>query len=141
MDWPLYRFKLLETIFWNMHSTKKTCATRLMCTGSVPTTGLSTDFLLDNKDQKKAEKALIKAMHWRMEFGVNDMTDDYFPRELYQRGDPQLFGQNRQGKYIVWGGIRNKNEPFIDEMMDLNKRWMVYLNEQCDKFVRDKGYN
>ena len=97
-------------------------------------------FLFDNKDQKKAEKALIKAMHWRMEFGVNDMTDDYFPRELYQRGDPQLFGQNRQGKYIVWGGIRNKNEPFIDEMMDLNKRWMVYLNEQCDKFVRDKGY-
>ena len=36
-------------------------------------------------------------------------------------------------------GIRNKNEPYIDEMVDMRKRWAVYLIEQCDKIVHNKS--
>ena len=97
-------------------------------------------FLLVHKDQKKAQNALIKATHWKMEFGVHDMTQEHFPRELYERGEPEIFGRDKQGKYIVWSGMRNKNEPYIDEIIDLRKRWLAYFMEKLSQIVHDKSY-
>ena len=59
-------------------------------------------FLLDQNDQKKAQNALMKATHWKLQFGIHDMMQEYFPRELYERGDPELFGRNKQGMYNAW---------------------------------------
>ena len=97
-------------------------------------------FLSEQNDQKKAKHCLMKAINWKMQFGVYELTDDFFPRELFERGDPELFGRDKQGKYFVWTGMRNKNEPFISEMIDLNKRWFAYLIEKFDKIVHNKSF-
>ena len=97
-------------------------------------------FLLDNKDQHKAYKALVKANHWKKKFGVHDMTDENFVREFFEWGDPELFGQDKEGRYIVWASVRNKCPPFINELNDLIKQTVVYMNERDDKIVHRKGY-
>lgn len=44
-------------------------------------------FVLVSKTEDSALKALVKVMEWRKSFGVNDLNDEFFPRELYESGN------------------------------------------------------
>ena len=44
-------------------------------------------FVLVTKTEEAALKMLVKALEWRKTFGVNDLTEDYFPEELYKIGN------------------------------------------------------
>lgn len=43
-------------------------------------------FVLTTKTEDAALKALVKCMEWRKTYGVNDFTEEHFPKELYQIG-------------------------------------------------------
>ena len=92
-------------------------------------------FLFTNENFKKAYHALIKAHHWKIKFGVHYKTDEYFPSEIYQWGDPELFGQDKQNRYLLWSRIRRRNQPFVGEMINLMKDFFVHLLNKFDKIV------
>ena len=96
-------------------------------------------FLSKRIQHKNEVDAMLKAYRWKNEFGVYRIKTDDFIRELHERNDPELFGQDKRGKHIIWIGIRNRNEPLIKEMIPLYKQWFVYLYEKHDKIVHDKG--
>ena len=48
-------------------------------------------FVLVTKTEDDALRALVKAMEWRKSFGVNDLTQDYFPQEVYKIGMTSLY--------------------------------------------------
>ena len=44
-------------------------------------------YLLVNKSEDTAFAAFIKTMEWRKSYGVNDFTDESFPKEVFKIGE------------------------------------------------------
>ena len=76
-------------------------------------------FLLDKKNQKQAFTALLNALSWKNEIGVHKRKDDYYMREIFEWGDPELYGRDNEGCFILWFNIRNTNFPNIQVLFNL----------------------
>ena len=96
-------------------------------------------FLLDQKDQQSAFSALLKAMQWKNEFGVHKRTDKYFMREFFEWGDPELYGRDKQGRYIVWANMRNTNQPNNKDIIEIMKMISVHFTNKHDKIAHKNG--
>ena len=96
-------------------------------------------YLLVNKDQQNAYNALLEAIQWKKKFGVHQRTNDYFMREVYEWGDPELCGQDKLGRYIVWHNIRHHNPSIFNEFENLAKLMLAHMHENYDKIVHKRG--
>ena len=97
-------------------------------------------FLNDYNNEEFATKALMKAMVWKKEFGVYDRTDEYFPREFFEIGDPDMFGKDKEGRFVTWANFRNETPPIVNGSVDLLKQMMVHFGEKIDKLVNRNRY-
>lgn len=62
-------------------------------------------FILTNKN---GYKAISKAMVWFNQYKVYDRKDNYFPSEIYEIGNSDIFGRDKFGRMILWMNIYKK---------------------------------
>lgn len=76
-------------------------------------------------DVKSSRDKLLTSMKFQKELGLRDMSDEYFPRELWELGSMRLYGKDKDGRPV--GYLRLKflrKEKMIREMI---KRFIGYL--------------
>ena len=71
-------------------------------------------------DVSKAFPMLLESMKWRKEFGVNRLTDEYFPKEFYLCGAVFSYCPDRDGLKTLF--IRIKMIKRIPEMKPYYKK-------------------
>ena len=96
-------------------------------------------FFINEKDLQKGFLSLLKAMRWKNDFGVYKRNEQYFMREIHQWCDPELFGRDKQGRYILWCNMRNSNFPNLKEFNTFIKQFTVHNIEINDKIVNRNG--
>jgi hypothetical protein len=96
-------------------------------------------FVLTTKSEELALAALDKAMKWRKAFGVNDLTADTFPLEMYRIGEYVApFAKDREGRPVLWGrGVRHRK---CAEWTQLQKQFIVYNYERLDREYSHQGW-
>lgn len=94
-------------------------------------------FILVNKNESDALKALIKAMEWRKSYGVNDRTDQYFPKELYQLELYRPFGHDKDGRETLWSWGKNH---YKSDLGTLEKQFLVHHIEKLDAKTSNEGW-
>jgi len=94
-------------------------------------------FVLVNKSEEAALKALVKTMEWRKTFGVNDFTDDYFPQEIYKIGLYHTNFKDKEDRPVMWGRIGMYHKS---ELTPLIKKFLVYQFEKLDRQTSHQGW-
>ena len=96
-------------------------------------------FLKSFTNEESFVKALTMTMVWKNKFGVYDRTDEYFPRECFEFGDPEIFGKDREDRVLVWGNVRYGSPPIVNQdYFNLFKQLMVHYLEKIDKLCHKK---
>jgi len=95
-------------------------------------------FLLIRKNKvDDALKSLINAMQWRKSFGVLELSDKDFPREIYQCGYINVYGNDLNGGSVIVmrGNINKKIKSWIPVM----RKYFIYQVEKVDVNNNGKG--
>ncbi len=95
-------------------------------------------FLLVRKNKvEDALKSLINAMQWRKSYGVLEINDQDFPREIYQCGYAIIYGTDINGASVVImrGNINKKIKSWVPIM----KKFFIYQIEKIDAQNNGKG--
>jgi len=85
---------------------------------------------LEFKDSnvEEALKMMVTAMKWRKQIGVNQMSENSFPREYFQMGGIFSYGQDVGGAQTIV--FRVKANKKISEWTELLKKFIVFLIER-----------
>jgi len=95
-------------------------------------------FILVNKTEDSALKALIKAMQWRNSYGVNDFNEEYFPKEIYKIGQLARFCKDKEDRQILWAIAKNVHKSA--ELGTLIRQYTVYQYELIDRQTSHQGW-
>lgn len=97
-------------------------------------------FLLYKKNNvDEALKALDFAMKWRKSFGVRDIKETDFPREIYQAGGIIQYGHDIHGARILI--IRANIHKRIKSWDEVLRKYLVFNVEKLDSTPDGKGIN
>lgn len=83
--------------------------------------------------------AIVEALKWKKTFGVNKITEDYFPREAKQLFAPLLHGRDRNGKTVFYYNLRAINSPKFGELTTLMKQFAAFMANHIDRCVGHSG--
>jgi len=78
----------------------------------------------------KAFQSLDKAMKWRKEFGVLDLNESHFPKEIYQSGCVFIYEKDLNNNPVII--IRAKGLKKIKSWVPTLNKYMVFLFEKID---------
>lgn len=95
-------------------------------------------FLISNKKSTdSALNSLVKAMKWRKSFGVLDLSETDFPREMYGSGYMTLYGKDLNGATVMIfrGNVNKKIKSWVPVM----EKCFVYFLEKADASNDGKG--
>jgi hypothetical protein len=85
---------------------------------------------LEKSNVDKAFQSLDKAMKWRKEFGVLDLSESDFPKEIYQSGCVFIYEKDLNDNPVII--IRAKGLKKIKSWVPTLNKYMVFLFEKID---------
>lgn len=80
---------------------------------------------------------LRKTMEWRNEFGIHISEDAMFPLEFYKIGALFPYENDRKGNLVLY--LRIKYHQKIDEMVEVEKHFLVHTFEKIDRITDGQG--
>jgi len=80
---------------------------------------------------------LRKTMEWRNEFGIHISEDAMFPQEFYKIGALFPYENDRKGNLVLY--LRIKYHQKIDEMVEVEKHFLVHTFEKIDRITNGQG--
>lgn len=80
---------------------------------------------------------LRKTMEWRNEFGIHISEDAMFPQEFYKIGALFPYENDKQGNLVLY--LRIKYHQKIDEMVEVEKHFLVHTFEKIDRITNGQG--
>jgi hypothetical protein len=95
-------------------------------------------FVLVNKSEETALRALIKAMQWRKSYGVNDFNDQYFPEEIYKIGLLANFCKDKDDRQVLWQSGKYFHKSA--ELGQMLRQYTVYQFEKLDRQTSHQGW-
>ena len=96
-------------------------------------------FLLEKEGNEPAAfQALLSALQWKQSFGVHDRPDAHYPAELWLLNDIEIAGQDRQGRLVQWGSIRNKR--YFKPIAALARQFVAHVLERADRAAGEGGF-
>ncbi|RWS27732.1 motile sperm domain-containing protein 2-like protein [Leptotrombidium deliense] len=96
-------------------------------------------FLKDKQNsEKQALDALVEAMKWRKSFGVNDIKETDFPQEFWEMGEAHIYERDKNGVLPCY--IRVKYHKQFGEIMEISKKFVVFLIEEMDRETGGKNW-
>src|SRR6185437_4950041 len=95
-------------------------------------------FILDHKnDTTNAFKVLVEAMKWRKTFGINDLSEEDFPREFFENALVFPCGLSKHGYSIIY--IRAQMVNKLDAFSELHKRFYAFVLNKLDIETNGSG--
>lgn len=91
-----------------------------------------------NFNETKATDALLKTLQWRRESGINSINDQDFFAELWEISQFEIYGQDHQGRTILWTTVHNVAIP--KELMEMTKRFAMHIYERADRIAGRNGF-
>jgi hypothetical protein len=85
---------------------------------------------LEKSNVDKAFESLDKAMKWRKEFGVLDLNESDFPKEMYRSGCAFIYQNDLNNNPVII--IRVKVLKKIKSWVPTFNKYMVFLFEKID---------
>lgn len=80
---------------------------------------------------------LRNTMEWRNEFGIHISEDAMFPLEFYKIGALFPYENDRKGNLVLY--LRIKCHRKIDEMVEVEKHFLVHTFEKIDRITNGQG--
>lgn len=80
---------------------------------------------------------LRKTMEWRNEFGIHISEDAMFPLEFYKIGALFPYENDKNGNLVMY--MRIKYHKKIDEMVEVEKHFLVHTFEKIDRITNGQG--
>jgi hypothetical protein len=80
---------------------------------------------------------LRKTMEWRNEFGIHISEDAMFPMEFYKIGALFPYENDKEGNLVLY--LRIKYHRRIDEMVEVEKHFLVHTFEKIDRITNGQG--
>lgn len=80
---------------------------------------------------------LRKTMEWRNEFGIHISEDAMFPMEFYKIGALFPYENDKEGNMVLY--LRIKYHRRIDEMVEVEKHFLVHTFEKIDRLTNGQG--
>lgn len=80
---------------------------------------------------------LRKTMEWRNEFGIHISEDAMFPLEFYKIGALFPYENDKKGNLVLY--LRIKYHRKIDEMVEVEKHFLVHTFEKIDRITNGQG--
>ena len=76
--------------------------------------------------------AILKAMKWRKDFGINQLSDTSFPEEFYKAGTLFPYGHDLEGRRVMVLRVKAVKDV-SDEWTELYQRFGVYVMDKLAK--------
>ena len=89
-------------------------------------------FELGANDEGDIVQAMIRTLKWRKSYGVKNLTDDYFPQEIYKIGLLVDIGKAKSGQPVLLIRL-NRWRRVSPEFREIAKRFLVHQVEKYDK--------
>lgn len=93
--------------------------------------------LARNRRVNETMEMLKKTMEWRNEFGIHISEDAMFPLEFYKIGALFPYENDRKGNLVMY--LRIKYHRKIDEMVEVEKHFLVHTFEKIDRITNGQG--
>lgn len=93
--------------------------------------------LARNRRVEDTLKMLRNTMEWRNEFGIHISEDAMFPLEFYKIGALFPYENDRKGNLVLF--LRIKYHQKIDEMVEVEKHFLVHTFEKIDRITDGQG--
>ena len=93
--------------------------------------------LARNRRVKDTMNMLRKTMEWRNEFGIHISEDAMFPQEFYKIGALFPYENDKKGNLVLY--LRIKYHRKIDEMVEVEKHFLVHTFEKIDRITNGQG--
>ncbi|XP_015795430.1 motile sperm domain-containing protein 2 [Tetranychus urticae] len=87
---------------------------------------------------KDAIKMLSDCLRWRKSFGVNTMTRDDFPKEIFQVGELHEFYKDKNNITTLY--LRIERHRALSGWMPMIKRYIVFMIERAERQAARNGH-
>lgn len=82
--------------------------------------------------------SLLDAFKWYKKMKFREITDNYFPSEVYRIGAVFPYEPDKAGRSTIY--VRMKCSPRIPELVDVVKHYVSFLLWKLDQESREKGW-
>lgn len=80
---------------------------------------------------------LKSTMEWRLQFGLHSREDSSFPQELYKVGALFPYENDKKGNTVIYMRVKLKKK--IDELLEIEKQFLVHIFEKIDCLTNGNG--